>query len=131
MNTKMYVGNIPYEVNEEELREQFSAHGEVTEVFMVMDRETGRPKGFAFVTMESREGMEAAMRELDGTDFNGRTIKVNEARPREERTPFSGGGRGGFRGGGGGGGGGGRGGFRSGGGSRKGGRGRRGQSEGW
>ena len=121
----MYVGNIPYEVNEEELREQFSAHGEVTEVFMVMDRETGRPKGFAFVTMESREGMEAAMRELDGTDFNGRTIKVNEARPREERTPFSGGGRGGFRAGGG------RGGYRSGGGSRKGGRGRHGQSEGW
>ena len=122
----MYVGNIPYEVNEAELRDHFSAHGVVSEVFMVMDRETGRPKGFAFVTMEARDGMEAAIRELDGSDFNGRTIKVNEARPREERPSFSGGGgRGGYRGGGG------RGGHRSGGGSRKGGKGRPGRSEGW
>ena len=117
MNTKMYVGNIPYEVNEAELRDHFSAHGVVSEVFMVMDRETGRPKGFAFVTMETSDAMEAAIRELDGTDFNGRTIKVNEARPREERPSSPGGG--------------GRGGHRSGGGSRKGGKGRAGRSEGW
>ena len=130
----MYVGNLPYEVTEEELRELFSAHGPVNEVAVVMDRETGRPRGFAFVTMNEKEGMDAAIRELDGQDFNGRSLNVNEARPRENRPSFGGGGGGGgggYRGGGGGyrgggGGGGGRGGRKSGGGSRKGGQGRSG-----
>ena len=123
MNTKMYVGNLPFESTEDEIREAFAAHGPVEEVAVVMDRDTGRPRGFAFVTMSEREGMEAAISALDGQDFNGRTLTVNEARPRENR-----GGGGGYGGGGGGyrGGGGGRGGRKSGGGSRKGERGRKG-----
>ena len=114
----MYVGNLPLEITEVELRDLFTPHGQVSEASLVMDRDTGRPRGFAFVTMADKESMEAAIRELDGKDFNGRTLTVNEARPRENRPSFSGGGG---RGGGGGGGyrGGGR---KSGGGSRKGGR---------
>ena len=89
MNTKMYVGNLPFEVTETELRDLFSAHGQVNEVAVVMDRETDRPRGFAFVTMNDKEGMEAAISGLDGNDFNGRSIKVNEARPRENRATFA------------------------------------------
>ena len=81
----MYVGNLPFEVTEMELRDLFSAHGQVNEVAVVMDRETDRPRGFAFVTMNDKEGMEAAISGLDGNDFKGRSIKVNEARPRENR----------------------------------------------
>ncbi len=129
MNTKMYVGNLPFDASEADIRELFSVHGQVNEVFVVMDRESGRPRGFAFVTMNDREGMDAAIRELDGKDFNGRNLNVNEARPREERPSFGGGGGGGGgRGGYGGGGGGGRGaGGGGGGGSRKGGQGRGGE----
>ena len=113
-NTKMYVGNLPYETTEDDIRALFSAHGQVNDIAVVMDRETGRPRGFCFVTMNDKEGMEAAIRELDGQDFNGRQLKINEARPRENR----GGGGGGYRGnsGGGGGGGGGYGGGGGGGG---------------
>ena len=118
MNTKMFVGNLPFEVTEQELRDLFTSHGPVKEVTMVMDRETSRPRGFAFVSMETVEGMEAAIQELDGKDFNGRSLKVDEARPRENRS-FDGGG-----GGGGGGGGYGGGGKSRGGGSRKGNQGR-------
>ena len=119
----MYVGNLPFSAGEEELREAFGEFGPVSEVNLVMDRETGRPRGFAFITMGSKEGMEAAIRGLDGKDFGGRNLTVNEARPREERPSFGGGG-GDRRGGGGGGyggdrrggGGGGKGGYGGGGG---------------
>lgn len=96
----MYVGNLPFSVTEDELRDAFSEHGAVNEVAVVMDRDTGRPRGFAFVTMNDSDGMEAAIRELDGKDFGGRSLTVNEARPRENRG--GGGGGGGYRGGGGG-----------------------------
>ena len=118
----MYVGNLPFSASEDELRDAFGQFGPVSEVSLVMDRETGRPRGFAFVTMGSKEAMEAAIRGLDGKDFGGRNLTVNEARPREERPSFGGGG-GERRGGGGGyggdrrgGGGGGYGGDRRGGG---------------
>ena len=124
MSNKMYVGNLPFSAGEDELREAFGQFGPVAEVSLVMDRETGRPRGFAFVSMETKEGMEAAIRGLDGKDFGGRNLTVNEARPREERPSFGGGGGGGGRGGYGGGGdrrGGGGGGGYGGGGDRRGG----------
>jgi RNA recognition motif-containing protein len=114
MNTKMYVGNLTFEATEAEIRELFSEHGPVNEVAVVMDRETQRPRGFAFVTMNTKEGMDNAIKQLDGKSWNGRALTVNEARPREERPAFGGGGGGrgnndrGGRGNGGGGGGGGR-----------------------
>jgi RNA recognition motif-containing protein len=89
--TKIYVGNLPYSATEDELRELFSAHGEVSSVSLVNDRETGRPRGFGFVEMASEEA-EAAIQALDGSQMGGRTLKVNEARPRENS-----GGGGGFR----------------------------------
>jgi cold-inducible RNA-binding protein len=104
--SKMYVGNLPFSASEDELRDAFGQFGPVSEVSLVMDRETGRPRGFAFVTMGTKEAMEAAIRGLDGKDFGGRNLTVNEARPREERPSFGGGGGGGDRRGGGGGGGG-------------------------
>jgi len=108
MNTKMYVGNLPFEATETEIRDLFSEYGAVSEVAVIMDRATQRPRGFAFVTMESREGMESAIQALDGKEWLSRSLAVNEARPREDR-PSGGGGGGGHRGGGGGGGRGGRG----------------------
>ncbi len=96
----MYVGNLPFSVGEADLREAFGQFGQVSEVSVVMDRETGRPRGFAFVSMESKEGMEAAIRGLDGKDFAGRNLTVNEARPREERPSYGGGGGSDRRGGG-------------------------------
>ena len=112
INTKMYVGNLSFDATELDIRELFSQHGEVTEVAVIMDRDSGRPRGFCFVSMSTREGMEAAIKELDGKDWMGRPLAVNEARPREERPSFGGGGGrsggGGGRGGYGGGGGGGR-----------------------
>ncbi|MFV1994686.1 MAG: RNA recognition motif domain-containing protein, partial [Verrucomicrobiales bacterium] len=89
----MYVGNLPYDASEEDLRELFSPHGQVNEVAIVIDRETGRSRGFAFVTMNDKDGMEGAIRELDGKDFNGRSLNVNEARPRENRPSYGGGGQ--------------------------------------
>ena len=123
MNTKMYVGNLPFTSTESDLHELFGQHGAVSEVSLVMDRETGRPRGFAFVTMADKEGMDAAIKALHGQQFQGRALTVNEARPREERPSFGGGGGGGGRrsgggGGYGGGGGGGRGGYGGGGGGR-------------
>lgn len=114
MDAKMYVGNLSYDATDTEIRELFEAHGGVTDVFIVKDRESGRPRGFAFVTMENPEAMNAAIEALNGEEFMGRNLTINEARPREERGPRGGGGGGGGRGGfnrGGGGGGGGRGGF--------------------
>lgn len=98
----MYVGNLPFSATEDDLRDAFSQYGAVADVSVVMDRETGRPRGFAFVTMESKEAMDAAIKGLDGQDFGGRNLAVNEARPREERSGGYGGG-GDRRGGGGGG----------------------------
>jgi RNA recognition motif-containing protein len=112
VQTKLYVGNLPFSVTEAELRELFGRHGAVQSVNVVTDRETGRPRGFAFVQFEDASGAEAAQRALDGTDLGGRTIRVNEAVDRGRGGP--GGGGGGGRGGppGGGGGGGRGGGFR-------------------
>lgn len=122
MNTKMYVGNLSWNASENDIRELFSQYGSVTEVALPTDRDTGRPRGFAFVTMETKEGMDAAINGLNGKDFLGRPLTINEARPREDRPAYGGGGGGGGRRGGGGyGGGGGGGGYGGGGGSRKGG----------
>jgi RNA recognition motif-containing protein len=106
MSMKLFVGNLSHSVTENDLQDLFSQHGPVTEVNLMLDRMTGKPRGFAFVTMETKEGAEAAMRSLNGQDLQGRALKVNEARPREERPPGGGGGRrggGGYGGGGGGG----------------------------
>jgi len=112
---KMYVGNLAFSTTKETLESLFGAHGAVTDIHLPSDRETGRPRGFAFVTMDSRGAMESAIKELDGKNVDGRAIKVNEAQPREERGGGGyggggGGGRGGYGGGGGGYGDGGRGG---------------------
>jgi len=115
MNTKMYVGNLSYDATDGDIRELFEAHGTVTDVFIVKDRESGRPRGFAFVSMETPEEMNAAIEALNGVELAGRALTINEARPREERPQGGGGGGGGGRGGfNRGGGGGGRGGDRGG-----------------
>ena len=82
---KMYVGNLSYDTTELDLRTLFAEHGEVTEVHVPMDRDTGRPRGFAFVTMDSKSSMVKAIKALDGTEVDGRNLRVNEARPREDR----------------------------------------------
>lgn len=101
MGTKLYVGNLSYNVTENELQDLFAQHGTVAEVNLMMDRDTGRPRGFAFVTMEAADGAAAAIQNLQGKDLDGRALTVNEARPREDRPPGGGGG-GRSRGGGGG-----------------------------
>ncbi|HAI14329.1 MAG TPA: RNA-binding protein [Phycisphaerales bacterium] len=111
---KIYVGNIPFSTTEDSLSAEFGAFGEVEDVALITDRETGRPRGFAFVTMANDEEARKAIESLNGTEVGGRTITVNEARPREG----GGGGGGGYRGGGGGGG---RGGYGGGGGGGRGG----------
>ena len=124
MNTKMYVGNLPFSATQEDIQSLFSQFGSVTDVFLPMDRVSGRPRGFAFVTMGTPEEMQAAINGLNGQDFGGRKLGISEARPKEERPGgFGGGGGGGGRGGYGGGGGGGRGGYGGGGGGGGGGRG--------
>jgi len=107
MGKKLYVGNLTYAVTDSELSTMFSAHGTVESAQVIMDKVTGRARGFAFVTMNTQEAATAAISALDGKDFQGRALTVNEARPREERAPGGGGGggRGGYGGGGGGGGG--------------------------
>jgi RNA recognition motif-containing protein len=116
---KLYVGNLPYQVTDSELENMFEAHGAVSSAQVIMDRMTGRSKGFGFVEMDNAQEADAAIAALNGKDMNGRALTVNEARPREERGPRSGGGGGGGYGGGGGGGrdrGGDRGGYGGGGG---------------
>jgi len=105
---KLYVGNLPYTATDSDLQRMFEEHGAVQSAQVVMDRDTGRSKGFGFVEMETGEAAQAAISALNGQDFAGRSLTVNEARPREERGGGGGGGRGGYGGGGGGGGGGGR-----------------------
>lgn len=102
---KLFVGNLPFSATEEDIRSAFEAHGEVSDVAVIMDRETGRPRGFAFVEMPDSAQGNAAIEALNNSDFGGRSMNVNEARPREDRPRGGGGGGGGFRGGGGGGGG--------------------------
>ena len=107
MNNKLFVGNLSWTTTDGLLQEAFSAYGTVTEATVMMDKFTGKSRGFAFVTMSSAEEAEAAAREMDNKEIDGRPVRVNIARPREDRPA---GGGGGFRGGGGGGGGGYRGG---------------------
>jgi RNA recognition motif-containing protein len=97
MNTKLFVGNLSFDTLENDLKDLFAPHGPVTEVNLMKDRETGKARGFAFVTMETKEAADAAIAALNGKDWKGRALTVNEARPREAR---SGGGGGGSRGGG-------------------------------
>jgi RNA recognition motif-containing protein len=96
---KLYVGNLSYDITEEDLKQQFSEYGAVESASIIMDRDSGRPKGFAFVEMPSKAEAEAAITEMNGKMINERTIVVNEARPRTENRP-SGGGYGGNRSGG-------------------------------
>jgi RNA recognition motif-containing protein len=129
MGNKLYVGNLPYSVRDEDLQQSFSQFGSVTSAKVMMERDTGRSKGFGFVEMGSDAEAQAAINGMNGQSLGGRSVVVNEARPMEARPPRSFGGGGGGGGGyGGGGGGGGDGGFRSpyGGGGRGGGGGGRG-----
>ena len=114
MAKKLYVGNLTYGMTDGDLQRLFEAHGSVEAVQIIMDRDTGRSKGFGFVEMKTDQEAQAAIQALNGQEVNGRALTVNEARPREDR---GGGGGGGHRGGGGGGGGG-RGGYGGGGGRR-------------
>jgi len=113
MNNKLFVGNLSFNTTENALQDAFAAHGTVVEANLMMDRTTGRPRGFGFVTMSTDAEAEAAIQALHGADLDGRALTVNIARPREERAGGGGGGgRRDYRGGGGGGG------YRGGGGGR-------------
>ncbi len=96
---KIYVGNISFDTNEESLRAAFAAHGEVEEVAVITDRDTGRPRGFAFVTMPDDGTARAAIDALNGTELDGRTLNVSEARAKTGTGGGGGGGRGQQRGG--------------------------------
>lgn len=101
--TRIYVGNLPFSATEDDVRSLFTEYGSVEDVSLVSDRETGRPRGFGFVEMDN-QGANAAIQALDGMEYGGRNLRVNEARPREERPPRRDGGGyggGGSRGGGG------------------------------
>jgi cold-inducible RNA-binding protein len=109
MSSKLFVGNLSFNTTENDLQDAFAAHGTVLETNLMMDRATGRPRGFGFVTMGSPEEAQKAIDAMNGKDFGGRALTVNVAKPREERPGGGGGGGGGGRreyGGGGGGGGG-------------------------
>ncbi len=97
MSKRIYVGNLPFSASDDEVRAKFEEFGEVSEVHLVTDRETGRPRGFGFVEMAS--GADEAIQALHQTEMGGRALNVNEARPRTDRGPRGGGG-GGYRGGG-------------------------------
>ena len=122
MGNKLYVGNLPYSFRDEDLQQAFAAHGTVTSAKVMMERDTGRSKGFGFVEMASDAEAQAAVNGMNGQQYGGRGLVVNEARPMEARPPRTGGGGfGGGAGGGGGGYGGGAGGGGAGGGGRSGG----------
>jgi RNA recognition motif-containing protein len=104
---RLYVGNLSYSMSDSDLRALFEQHGSVTSAQVVMDRDTGRSKGFGFVEMGSEQDAQSAINALNGQEINGRALAVNEARPREERGGGGGGGGRGYGGGGGGRGGGG------------------------
>jgi RNA recognition motif-containing protein len=99
MSNKLYVGNLSFNITENELQDTFAAYGTVTEANLMMDRMTNRPRGFGFVTMSTPEEAQKAITALNGHELDGRALTVNLARPREER-PGGGGGRRDFRGGG-------------------------------
>src|SRR3954468_7963754 len=98
MSNKLFVGNLSFDVTENDLQDAFAAHGQVLEVSIPQDRMTNKPRGFGFVTMSSEAEAKAAVTAMNGVDLGGRALTVNEARPREER-PGGGGGGGGGRGG--------------------------------
>jgi RNA recognition motif-containing protein len=106
MSTKLFVGNLSFNTTENDLQDAFAAHGTVVEANLMMDRMSGRPRGFGFVTMSTPEEAEKAIQAMNGATLDGRALTVNIARPREERPPGGGGGRGPRREYGGGGGGG-------------------------
>jgi cold-inducible RNA-binding protein len=105
MSNKLFVGNLSFNITENDLQDAFAAHGTVTEANLMMDRMTNRPRGFGFVTMSSSEEAQKAIDAMNGKEIDGRALTVNVAKPREERTGGGGGGRsgGGYGGGGGGG----------------------------
>jgi RNA recognition motif-containing protein len=103
MSNKLFVGNLSFDTTENDLNDAFAAHGTVTETNLMMDRTTGRPRGFGFVTMSSPEEAQKAIAALNGSQLGGRALTVNVAKPREERPPGGGGGRREYGGGGGGG----------------------------
>ena len=106
MSTKLFVGNLSFNTTENDLQDAFAAHGTVIETNLMIDRATGRPRGFGFITMSSPEEAQKAIEAMNGASLDGRAITVNVARPREERPAGGGGGRREYGGGGGGGGGG-------------------------
>jgi len=103
MSVKLYVGNLPFSMTENDLTDLFAQAGNVARVQMINDRVTGRPRGFGFVEMGTAEEAQAAIAKFHGQEINGRALTVNEARPMEQREGGGGGGGGGYRGGGGGG----------------------------
>jgi RNA recognition motif-containing protein len=106
MSNKLFVGNLSFDTTENDLQDAFAAHGTVVEANLMMDRATGRPRGFGFVTMSTAEEAQKAIEALNGKSVGGRALTVNVAKPREERPGGGGGGRREYGGGGGGGGGG-------------------------
>jgi RNA recognition motif-containing protein len=93
MSSKLFVGNLSFNTTENDLSDAFGAHGTVTETNLLMDRETGRPRGFGFITMSSPAEAQKAIEAMNGKDMDGRALTVNVAKPREERTGGGGGGR--------------------------------------
>jgi cold-inducible RNA-binding protein len=95
MSTKLFVGNLSFNATTNQLQDLFGAHGVVLDIDIIKDKFSGRPRGFGFVTMETKEGADAAIKALHGKDIDGRALTVNEARPREDRPPRPAGGYGG------------------------------------
>jgi RNA recognition motif-containing protein len=91
MNNKLFVGNLSFNTTENDLQDAFAAHGTVTETNLMMDRETGRPRGFGFITMSTPEEAQKAIEVMNGRSMDGRALTVNVAKPREERTGGGGG----------------------------------------
>jgi len=92
MSNKLFVGNLSFDTTENDLQDAFAAHGTVTETNLMMDRVTGRPRGFGFITMSTPEEAQKAIEALNGSQLGGRALTVNVAKPREERPPGGGGG---------------------------------------
>lgn len=97
MSSKLYVGNLSYDTTDRELEQLFSAYGKVQSVQLIIDRATGRSKGFGFVEMDSEQDAKAAIAAVNGKEVGGRRLTVNEARPQQDRGGFGGGGGGGRR----------------------------------
>ncbi|HXV26880.1 MAG TPA: RNA-binding protein [Candidatus Paceibacterota bacterium] len=91
MSVKLYVGNLPYSTTDEDLKQAFAQAGEVTEAAVIMEKMTGRSRGFGFVTMADQAGADKAVETFNGKDFDGRVLVVNEARPLQPRAPRAGG----------------------------------------